>query len=227
MRNITSSLSENVHALQSGDPVVFLAEIQVPTDPATRYRLTTHTEDLEFGFDSTGTPVTYSRFPIAFDSIALDAEGSIPIINFSIGSIDEAFASTLYTHRGMAGQPAVLRFILLSDADQTNAQIRFDGKIRSVSIEEKGMGFSVSVTNLYERELPSRRYLSRRCRVRVFGDFECGYDTSTAGQPGGANFTECGRTLSQCEERGDDEVARGLVRKHPQRFGAEPGMNRR
>ena len=222
MRQITQALSEEVHRLNSGIPIVFMAEVEVPTDPPTRYRMTTHSADVDFGQDSLGADITYSRFPVLFDSIKVDAEGAIPIVRFTIGNSDPELPELLYTHRGLTGRPVVLRFILLSETDTPSAQIRFDGKIRLIQVQEEAVQASVSVSNLYDRQMPSRRYQAKRCRVRTFGDSECGYDT----QNGIANFFTCNRSLEDCEARGADELANGLQVKHPARFNAERGLSR-
>jgi phage-related protein len=222
MRDISSNLSSAVHALSSGDPLIFLAEVEVPTDPQTRYRLTTHVVDTVFGTSSTGADVTYYRFPIDFDSIKTDVEGSIPIISFMIANGDPALLSTLFTHRGMTGRPVVLRFVLQSELDDVTSHIRFDGKVRAVRVREDGIAFSVSATNLYGRQKPSRRYQAKRCRVTEFGNAECGYPKNATG----AAFSTCPRTLAACEARGDDEVVLGLPRQHPERFNAELSMAR-
>jgi len=223
MRNISGAMSEAVNALSSGDPIIFFAEVEVPTDPQTRYRMTTNVSDTTFGTDSIGVDLTYYRFPIDFDSIKTDVEGSIPIINFQISNGDPSITDTLFTHRGMTGRPVVLRFVMQSELDSPASQVRFDGKVRGVRVREDGIAFSVSATNLYARRMPSRRYQAKRCRVTEFGNPECGYPKNATG----AQFSTCPRTLAACTERGDDEEFNlGIPRQHPERFNAELSMAR-
>ena len=61
--------------------------------------------------------------------------------------------------------------------------------------------------------------------VEDFGDAECGYVIpATPGNTIGTGFDFCPRHLEACRERGDDEAARGLARKHPKRMNGFPSI---
>ena len=95
------------------------------------------------------------------------------------------------------------------------------GEVVSAAVKSEAIVLQVSAFNLYQLQFPPFIHSRRRCRW-IFGSAECGYNTEVAG----AGFSTCNKTLENCEERGDDEVAQGFARAHPARFGAFTGIPR-
>ena len=117
--------------------------------------------------------------------------------------------------------PVSITLISFYELSNPGAAIRQNGEVVSASVSGSAISFKVSAFNLFQLQFPPYVYARRRCRWG-FGSNECGYVTSAPG----AAFTECNKTLSNCEERGAEEVSRGLAEIHPRRFGAFPGVPR-
>ena len=64
--------------LRAENPWIWLYEVEVPTDPPTRFRLTNYTEDVEYGFDGASDPIIYSRFPVSAGDIVQGKDGDLP-----------------------------------------------------------------------------------------------------------------------------------------------------
>lgn len=232
MRSISINLSDVSHSLDGtvgGAPssTYLLFELEVPSDPPTRYRLVANHDAVEFMTDSQDNPLTYTPFPFAHDGIKLDGQGGNPQINLNVHNASLEFRLVVNAYRGFTGQPAVLRLINEGDLDTPSAQIRFDAKVVGVSVDQDIVAFSLASANLYERLIPRRRYQAQRCRHR-YGGTDCGFPLSNpdiiANHP--ELLTRCRKSLAACEDRGAAEEAEGLEVLHPLRFGAERGLYR-
>lgn len=224
--SLTTLMQEHRSQLRLEYPWVWLYELEVPTDPVTRIRLTNNPEPVLFGFDSDGAAVTYSPFPIVHSGIKKTAAGDIPIIGVSVANVTREIGRLIDTHGGLDGAPAVVRLVSLADLQNPKAQVEERAEVRGCKVGSRIVTLTLAAYSLYRAKVPPERYVSTVCRVR-FGGPRCGYQIpASPGETIGTGFSTCARRRSDCEERGEDEVARGLPQAHPRRWGAFPGMPR-
>lgn len=222
MKDLAPFTDAHRRQLEAERPFIWLYEIEKAGDPPTRYRLTNFTEQVAFGVSSGGDRRIYSPAPIVHGPIEEGSDGSLPKFTFTIANAGAIMASTVDGENGFVEQP--VRLILISAYELANpdAAIIEQGEIESCSITSSEITFAVTAFNLFELQYPAFLYARRRCRYETFGGAECGYNANASG----AGFSSCPKTLEACEERGDDEEARGLARQHPARFGGFPGVPR-
>lgn len=217
---LTQLMEQHANQLESESPWRWLYEIEVPTDPVTRYRLTNNTRALQFGTTSLGVPLTYYPFPIFHGGIKEGSNGNLPSIDVSVANVSREISQALATHNGLVGQRVVIRLVNHAELLNSQAQIREDSIVRGVRVTQEIVTFTLAAGNLYERQLPARRITSGHCGFQ-YGGAACGYSLETG------NLATCSKLKdgdNGCTEHGDDEVANGLPRRHPERFGAFPGV---
>lgn len=224
---LTTLMQEHRNQLRQEWPWVWLYELEVPTDPVTRVRLTNMPQPVTFGVDSAGAPITYAPFPIVHGGIKKTASGDIPTMGVSIANVTREIGLLFDRHDGLDGAPAVIRLVNMADLDNPKAQLEERAEVRGCSVKARIVTVTLSAYSLYRAKVPSQRYVSSVCRYAKFGDEQCGYRIpASPGETVGTGFSTCSRRRTDCEERGEDEAARGLPQVHPKRWGAFPGMRR-
>lgn len=210
--------------LEASQPLIWLVSVEVPTDPPTRYRLTSYPEAIVRGQTSAGADLTYSPFPLAFGDFRQSSKGDLSPLTINVANVTAEMMTVLQDHAGLVGQEAVIRLVHVAALADPNAEASFRGRIAGCSVDDSVASFTLGAVNLQKRPFPSNRYVANHCQWR-FGGVECGY--VIPGSPGdtvGTGFSTCPRTLSACRDRGLDEIARGLESRHPLRFGGCPGI---
>lgn len=210
--------------LESSQPLIWLVSVEVPTNPPTRYRLTSYPEAVARGQSSAGADLTYSPFPLAFGDFRQSGKGDLSPLTINVANVTAEMMDVLQAHAGLVGQEAVIRLVSVQALADPNAEISYRGRIASCSVDDQVASFTLGAVNLQKRGFPSNRYVANHCQFR-FGGLECGY--VVPGSPGetvGTGFSTCPRTLTACGDRGLDELARGLASVHPLRFGGFPGI---
>lgn len=212
-----------IHAnkLETQVPWIWLYELQTKDDPPQRYRLTSFTQSVQFGLNAAGQPLVYSPAPITHGDVEEGTDGSLPTISVTLGNAGPIVGATMDAADGFVGQPVRVLLVSAFDLESGKASVVQQGEVVSATVQQGTVSLQISAFNLYQLQFPPFIHSRRRCRW-IFGSAECGYNTSLAG----AGFTTCNKTLANCEERGDDEVAQGFERAHPARFGAFPGIPR-
>lgn len=207
--------------LESQAPWIWLYELEVAGSPPTRYRLTNFTQSVEFGTNLAGERLVYSPAPIAHGDIEQTTDGSLPSVTVTVGNAGPIVSATVDAADGFVGQPIKIMLVSSLELENPDAAITQDGEVVAASVSGDAIAFRISAFNLFQLQFPPFVFARRRCRY-IFGSGECGYNVAGAG----AAFSTCGKTIADCEARGADEVSRGLVRKHPGRFGGWPGIPR-
>ena len=221
VREFSPITSLHAQQLEAEAPWIWLYELQTADDPPQRYRLTNFTQSVEYGANSSGDRLVYSPAPIVHSDIEETTDGSLPTITITVGHAGPIVAQTVDAADGFVEQPCRIMLVSSLDLENPDAAIVQTGEVVAATVASDSIAFRVSAFNLYQLQFPSFIYARRRCRW-IFGSSECGYNTQAVG----AAFSTCEKTLDACEERGDDEVTRGLVRRHPARFGGFPGIPR-
>jgi len=210
--------------LRAENPWIWLYEVEVPTDPPTRFRLTNYTEDVEYGFDGASDPIIYSRFPVSAGDIVQGKDGDLPRIRVSVANATKEVGLVVDQYGGLVGQPAVVRVVNREAIDIPGSDIRWDAEVVRCSGGAEAITFELSAANLHDSEFPRWRYMSQHC-IFAFGGVKCGYVIpSSPTNTVGGGFDHCEKHIVACEERGDDEDSRGVTVRHPMRFGGFRGM---
>jgi lambda family phage minor tail protein L len=210
--------------LEASQPLIWLVSVEVPTSPPTRYRLTSYPEAVARGQSSTGAPLTYAPFPLAFGDFRQSSKGDLSPLTINVANVTAEMMVVLNEHAGLVGQEAVIRMVHVQALADPNAEVSWRGRISGCAVDDTIASFTLGAVNLQKLPFPANRYVANHCQVR-YGGVECGYIIpASPGDTVGTGFSFCSRTLSACDERGLDELARGLVQLHPLRFGAQPGI---
>ena len=215
--NVPSIAFIEKNLLATGQKFGWLYEIEVPTNPPTRYR-----------FVRDQTPVTfrgivYSPFPITHSETRSDAKGNLPTITLTASNVTREIVSVLNTYNGLVGQP--VRIILTHDlALPTSHSVwEHDYQIRDLSINEEAVSATLGDVHIFEAKIPGQTMLRFYCRHQYM-DAHCGYAVGS----GDANYlSTCDKSLSGangCRVHGVSEGLAGLPNLHPERFGGFPGI---
>ncbi len=227
-RQLDQTLAEHAQQLHDEHPFVWLYEIELPTTPPTRYRLTNHGEAIDFDTDSDADPLTFSSFPISHGEIRATNEGDLTGIQVSVSNVTREVGRVIDDHDGLTGQPILVRVVSLANLGNPAAKIEWRGEIAKARTTQDVCVFELSALNIARAAFPRWRHSSSSCRFQ-FGSPRCGYlIIASPGETVGTGFSTCGRNFDDCTDRGLDEAARSLPNQHPfPRFGAKRGIPRR
>jgi len=220
------ALQPHINTLENASPFAWLFEVEVPTSPPTRFRFCNQDSPVNFGVNSDGDPIVYDPLQIRVGNWAQGKSGDLPELTVTVSNIRGDVGAVLEAHGGLNNAPVIVRIVNLATLLDQNAQIRFDGNVRSVSVTNRVATFVIANYNLYQETVPAHRFMRNNC-ASLFGGPRCGYiiPESPTGVVGGG-FSTCAKHLDACTERGADEVARAVAQLHPARFGAFRGLVR-
>lgn len=163
--------------------------------------------------------IQYWPWPIKRQPIERDSDGNVTELLVDVCNIGRDISMRL-ENGWFRGQLCTLK-IFNESTIASNEYYSERFYVRDVTTTDSWATFRLGAFNLFERPFPANRFLRTRCG-RVYGGTDCGYDTTRSGA-----LTTCDKTLSGangCEAHGTDEVAAGLVRLHPLRFGGFPSI---
>lgn len=211
---------QDARNLEASGALVWLFEVELATTPATRLRITTNNESVQFGAALDGTVRVYSPFPMKIGVIDRQRDGDLPQITVAVANAKGVVIPFLELYRGLVGQAAVVQLVSLADLSNVSASLRFDGEIIQTDVDGEAVTFAVGAYNAEGMQFPKNRHVAEHCR-HIFGSAGCGYPLNHPL----ASFTTCPRTYLACTDRGDDEEdVMGIVRQHPDRFGGFRGI---
>lgn len=234
MKDFTATVVDSwKNQLEQSSPIIWLISLKVPSEPPTRIRITNFNAQVARGVNSVGDPLIYSPFPIAIGDFRQTSGGDLPSTTINIANADLQLKTIINQYKGLIGQEIVIRWVPIDDLQTPEAEGKFVGSITGCNVDAGVISFTYGARNLQKASFPRNRYISNHCQWR-FGTEECGYSIPASGSPPvstatntvGGGFDFCPRTLEACEERGEDEDARGLPILHPKRFGGYPGIQR-
>lgn len=222
-RNTFLSAAKNQAALEV--PVCWLIDIEAPTSPRTRFRLTTNSKRVPRGVNpATGAQLYWDPFPLALGNLSQNTKGDLRGTTINVGNATLEMVELLEELGGLVGSQAIVRLVPAEGPYEPNAERRFDGVIVSTLVRQDVISLTVGSGNVTKKQSPMHRFLADHCGVERFGDARCGYSIiSGATNTIGGGFDFCPETLLGCTERGLDEAARGLPNNHPKRFDGCPG----
>lgn len=145
-------------------PWIWLLDIQIPSDPIQRFRLTSHDEPVEYGEAPNGDPLVYSPAPVAFDGLPESADGSLPSVTVTLQDVLGIAATVVDDYDGLVDQPVVIQVISKAHLALGAAAQRLDGRVTSASITDDGprVSLSIGASNVYQTAFPRRTYTQTR-----------------------------------------------------------------
>jgi phage-related protein len=213
-----------LNKLEEGNAYLWFLEIQVPTDPdPTVFRFVRSPYRVDFGTFSTGVPITWDPFSFDVEPLRSDSDGTLNGVRVSVSNVTRTIQSALETYEGLVDSPVRVMLVNRRDLASGLPLFEFRGEVLFSSADSRAVAIDVGLFNLQSKNFPGRRAQRSSCRF-LYGGGSCGYDTTRFGSLG-----TCDKTLdgsNGCEAHGDDEVAAGLARLHPARFGGFPGIAR-
>lgn len=213
----------------SGDKYHWFVEVQLqrpyrvgPGDisPALLLRVVDYHEPIEWPL-SAPTFTQWEPFNFSLSPMTQNQEGDLPVVQLTVDNVGRTLMLPLHEGQGLEGNYVYVYLVprsALTVAYPNEEYRRFEFQIASASADDESVTFKLERANFFTRQVPQDRFSARRCRW-AFGSEQCGYIQNAV-----AAYTDCNKTMSDCILRGDDHVARGLPRLHPQRIGAFPGI---
>lgn len=215
-------LYRDARELEASAGFVWLAEVEVPSSPVARIRITSNTDEITFGQSLAGDDNVYSPYPMKVGRITRQNKGDLPQFQVAVAR-SGVLAEYLHEYDGLNGQEAIVQLVSLGELANYEASLRFQGVVVGNEISDKQISFSIGSLNLTDLPFPRERYTEYTCRyAKDFGGARCGYDLTNVN----ATYTSCDGSYEACQARGDDEENNmGVERQHPNRFGAFRGMS--
>jgi len=177
---------------------LILAEISIPTTPASTAYLVRNTEDIVFNSN------TYTAFPFELDTMRHVSKGEIPSLTLRFANAGRAIQAYLEDYEGLVGQTVTLRIVAKPGGSASYLEARsWTYDILETTADANWVSFTLGAPNPLVRRFPLHRYIANHCNWK-FKSVECGYSGSA---------TSCERTLAACQAKNNST-----------RFGGFPGM---
>jgi len=219
---INSTLVDEKNTIHNTAPWLWLFELNV--DGTQSVRVVGHDADVTYdGY-------TYSAFPVRVGTQTKDKAGTLPDIEITISNLSSEVAAFLELGT-LLDQVVTIRLVHKDNLSYKVHEGEYTVKSATVTLD--AVLLTCGQLNLMSAPFPAQRYFRGRCRW-VYGGAGCQYDTGLPNAISGSNTdfdpTSCDLMLGQtgsgngCIAHGDNEVANGLVRKHPLMFGGFPGI---
>ena len=154
------------NALATGSRLVWLYEIEVPTNPPTRNRFCNQMEAVTFRGNK------YSPFPITHEKMKEGADGDLPSLSMSVSNVSREIIGPLESYNGLIGQRVKIMLVLMTEnphmAPQSplKAILEWDFKITSMAATAEGASAQLGDISLYEVNVPASRMSKRYCRFQ-------------------------------------------------------------
>lgn len=167
---------QQIGALSNQFPFVWLFEVRVPSDSASRIRIANYTKDVTFGQDSTGADIVYTKWPFQVEDLNEDSGASLPTITVTVSNITREIQAFIEEYDGLVGQQCELQLVNVSTL-ASGAYLEYTGEVIALQADESAVALEVGSYNLQRQVFPSNRALKNFCRHRYQGN-RCGYTGS-------------------------------------------------
>lgn len=220
MATLPSGFAALAEIAQQGKPWIWNLRIEAQLEPDVApivFPLTTYTAEVTWPPTGPDAEVYYP-FPFKFDNIEQNSEGDLPQVDVVLDNSTRVMMDLAYQAHGFEGSQ--VRLVLLNEdtLDTATESVEFRFEVVGSEANNESLTLRLGVRNFFEVQIPSDRFVANRCRHK-HGGLRCGYIVNDV-----AAFSTCDKTLTACIAHGDDEVARGLPRLHPRRFGGFRGI---
>lgn len=201
---------------RNASPWVYLYEIWAVqnTTETKPFRITGHDEPVTFDGD------TYTPYPVRHDAINQDSKGNLPRSELRVGNVRRSLNRYVEIAKGLSSQD--VRIIEINKAALATGDGRqFAFQILTSSVTAQWVILRLGGPGFYRRPMPTGIYTRHRCEHAYMDPDTCAYAGS---------LPDCDKTYlgdNGCFEHGLDEIANGVPRMHPRRYGAFPSIPRR
>lgn len=223
MKLLEAAMAASAKQMQADAPHIRLLELTLPTPTPSMLRVANYDRDVQHGNDSSGTALTWKRFPFSMGELRENRQGDLPTLALNLTNVTRELMAWIDGYKGLVGQEVTLMRVhsgFLADPPL----IDFAADVMSCEVDQRVAIFTLGSPKLARQIFPARRWLTQ-CGVIQFGDADCGYVIpASPTEAVGGGFSTCPRSLEACRLRGDDEVARGFARMHPRLFDGAPGI---
>lgn len=153
----------------------------------------------------------YYPASISVDENTTKSDGSLEALTLTVGNLTRDLTQLLEDQK-LDGKSVLLRAFHRSSNQDS---IDWDFQVMAASAGWRDVQFILGHANLFKRPFPKNRFSKSSCR-HIYKSAACGYSLS---------LVSCDKTLdgsNGCRVHGDDEVANGQPRQHPNRYGGFP-----
>ncbi len=211
MRQLSEGLRREKNRLESTGAWVELVALQM-NDAGDMLRVCNQATNVEFRGH------TYFASGVSRDQLKEDSEGDLTSLRVGIANVSSEIEEFMEAYEGFRNQPCTLYLVHTDHLDGGDAAWELHYVVEDSEINDSVAFVTLGHANPQKQPILDR-FIRSRCRWR-YKSRECGYTGSLA---------TCDLSLAGtngCTVHGDDEVANGQRRKHPQRFGGFPGIPR-
>jgi len=147
--------------------------------------------------------ITYSVFPIKYETVNENTEGEIDTVRIILANVSRLIQSYLESY-DLRGKKVSIKTVWANQLDDTDAYIEDTFYIDSYTADQNNVILTLtSKFDVLDLELPARRFSRNYCGWK-FKSTECGYSGSE---------TSCNKTKQRCKEL-----------NNYQRFGGFPSI---
>ena len=160
--------------------------------------------------------VTYLPFPFAMGEIEIAGDGSMPSFDLAVSNATRELSNYLELGEGFIGRSLTLKIVNRDHLASASDKFQMTFAISGATETADAITFRVELPNYFQHSIPAQFFSLDTCPW-VYKGTECGSRGPDA---------SCLKTLTDCIDKGNDEVALGYPRMHPRRFGAFVGIPR-
>jgi hypothetical protein len=200
------------------NPLVSVYAFDIPTDPPTKFRITSYPKRddtgiaLYFERDSTGAAIPYYSCSVFHEDTTADSEGGLNKVRITVQNITREAIALAENYNGLIGQKVrhvIVKYDELPDASALRYEEVFE--VLEPTFTESSAVLTCGRTALAQAKFPGRRISRTHCQHK-YGSVGCGYDTTRSGALQTCDFTLDG--ANGCYVHGDDEEDAGLENRH-------------
>jgi lambda family phage minor tail protein L len=162
------------------DPPIWLYSIDLPTDPPTKLRVASYTEDVYFESTSLGALIRYYAMSITHGEVRVDTEGSNPTTRLVAQNLTREMVALVESYGGLVGQ--IVRAVLIQRSELPNGNPIHDDKYEVLECDytESVVELTLGRPGALSQGFPNRRIIRDHCG-HDYGGPACGYDTKAPG----------------------------------------------
>ncbi len=211
MRNLPFEFIARKNRLYNPNAWVWLFQIQADGDDT--FLLTNNDICVEFdGFE-------YDPYDIDFDGLSASINGDELETSLRVSNVNQQLAAFLDLTEGLMDNTVTILLTNLEDPFSEAYEETY--KVIDSSASNREIVLQLSLLAISEQEFPGLFYIKDFCRWE-FGSTQCDFDLGLLNP--GETCTKRKEGAFGCDFWGAREEANAQTRKHPQRFGAFPGL---
>lgn len=217
--SLPPELLEGTQAAAPAAPFLWLWQMFLDVQPAPGtslvLRVVANTAPVVIG------TTTFYPFPLTQSAVEQRGDGELPQMQLTLDNRTRWLSPYLDAGDGFLGREVQCWVVNGAALPSSLAgQFGFTFHVAAAEADADAVTFRLEMPNTFSIRVPHRVILADLCQW-AYGSAECGYIVNDV-----AGFTDCPKTVDACIERGEDERARRLPVRHPDRYGAFLGVSR-